>query len=532
MRCVLIAVVLAKASLRVCAQAQEVCTDASCGDDSSMGEVSLMQKTLILGKPTGDEKRSQSERTQTVISKKEIKNELPLLDQMAYLAGHMGWRNNAQTTLKEEYRMGWEQIHEMVHKERAALDRLAVFRKTVSAKRVVKMCAIAFSATDDVGDAAAQFKGAVIDRKRFCGADGVNGGYADEIRQFMRMEDWPQMISKLENCNSVFAVGHSMGGALASLFAFCSNTKVRNAKPRAFGSLPEVHLFTFGAPGPARVPLYNGLPGMCFQGARRFLITREKKRPSLKFVTESLMIFADLCDDFLQKEDAGKLRYTSRLLQSGKIPYPSRNASQELKKSYERIGRKWLYAYGLLAGSRIRFLRGALDGYRTRFLAFMAKYEKEIRYSYDPVPQLFDESLGFTHPLIEVEEWADEGSLKSIVEEAKRQFKRRPGTEPLADATNGQKSSEHLADDNWRTRWRKGDGIFSGCAQRKATYADLVTATRPNFDYAQLFWGFAFYNQDNTGMHFPNHRVCCLIKDDHCHQHFTAKDGMECARWV
>merc|ERR1712232_1385137 len=65
------------------------------------------------------------------------------------------------------------------------------------------------------------------------------------------------------------AVGTSLGGAIASLFAFCANRLGDSGTDKGyFRGTFDIIPVTFGAPAIAKDEVYNGQPGQCFRGAR------------------------------------------------------------------------------------------------------------------------------------------------------------------------------------------------------------------------------------------------------------------------
>jgi len=57
----------------------------------------------------------------------------------------------------------------------------------------------------------------------YCGFDGVHVGYRNEL-WWLTKSLWPSLRPKLEHCNKVTCVGHSLGGSLCELFAACANS--------------------------------------------------------------------------------------------------------------------------------------------------------------------------------------------------------------------------------------------------------------------------------------------------------------------
>jgi len=58
----------------------------------------------------------------------------------------------------------------------------------------------------------------------YCGLPGVHAGYRNELWQITKAL-FPRLRPKLERCNRVVCVGHSMGGSLCDLFSGCANRK-------------------------------------------------------------------------------------------------------------------------------------------------------------------------------------------------------------------------------------------------------------------------------------------------------------------
>jgi hypothetical protein len=60
----------------------------------------------------------------------------------------------------------------------------------------------------------------------YCGlGQSVHKGFRDELRKVVNSTQWQSNIrSKLSSCSKVIVTGHSLGGAVASLFTACANT--------------------------------------------------------------------------------------------------------------------------------------------------------------------------------------------------------------------------------------------------------------------------------------------------------------------
>lgn len=145
-------------------------------------------------------------------------------------------------------------------------------------------CAIAFSHTDDDLDTAENYN---LTRPSFCGvAEGtVQGGFVKEIRAFWAQPGWPNIQAQLQSsmCGQLYTLGHSRGGAVASVFAFCVNVEetgkfffrtndtIVDEDKQYVAGLGKSRLVTFGALAPAEQPLWNGRMGNCFEGVRLYI---------------------------------------------------------------------------------------------------------------------------------------------------------------------------------------------------------------------------------------------------------------------
>lgn len=81
-------------------------------------------------------------------------------------------------------------------------------------------CMLTFEGSDSFSDWVTD---AAVRRAEFCGLEmKVHVGFRNEVRRLVKSESWQREIRpKLGKCSSVDAVGHSLGGATATLFTTC-----------------------------------------------------------------------------------------------------------------------------------------------------------------------------------------------------------------------------------------------------------------------------------------------------------------------
>jgi len=81
-------------------------------------------------------------------------------------------------------------------------------------------CLLSFQGSNSVADVQANVKASKVS---FCGLEErVHKGYAENMMRMTQSPEWQSNIrTKLPSCASVWAVGHSMGGAMASIFTAC-----------------------------------------------------------------------------------------------------------------------------------------------------------------------------------------------------------------------------------------------------------------------------------------------------------------------
>lgn len=127
-------------------------------------------------------------------------------------------------------------------------------------------CAIAIAGSDDVNDWLNDFDLAKTD---FCGFTNVHRGAARELEGMLGHSGWKDSVAPYlsgPQCSGgVTVIGHSLGGAMASLLAACANN---GSRPLGFTAKA---LYTFGAFAVSEERLINkeSADG-CFAGARLY----------------------------------------------------------------------------------------------------------------------------------------------------------------------------------------------------------------------------------------------------------------------
>lgn len=109
-------------------------------------------------------------------------------------------------------------------------------------------CALVFAGTNETSEPATsnEFNGT-----DYCGFSGVHAGYRNRLRTSMQ-EKMTALRPTLSKCSEVISVGHSLGGALAEIFAACANSGQHDdmdykrqswtKDPKGPELLPQVHL--------------------------------------------------------------------------------------------------------------------------------------------------------------------------------------------------------------------------------------------------------------------------------------------------
>mmetsp|Transcript_113308 Transcript_113308/g.241808 ORF Transcript_113308/g.241808 Transcript_113308/m.241808 type:complete len:236 (-) Transcript_113308:16-723(-) len=154
---------------------------------------------------------------------------------------------------------GWHRVHSLSLTSTwfREHDKFAIFNKNDE-------CVIAFSGTDSPFDIVDNFDGRTVN---MCGFEGVHRGFASEVNDLLAAPEWKKTfrpyLSGRDCRGGVTVVGHSLGGAQASIFAACANN---GRRPYSF---TVKALYTHGGPAPSKtqLPNHEAADG-CFAGAR------------------------------------------------------------------------------------------------------------------------------------------------------------------------------------------------------------------------------------------------------------------------
>jgi hypothetical protein len=162
---------------------------------------------------------------------------------------------------------GWDRkvlVNPASHVRWGGDDHIAIFGKN-------DMCAIVFTGSNDLTD---WVHNCDINEVSHCGTT-LHHGFFREFMGITQNISWTNDVMpvlKSECQGGIIAVGHSLGGALANIFAGCANTKPTDEPPPFNGSLNGItvqQLYTYGAPGVSKTRLENdNSTTKTFQGGR------------------------------------------------------------------------------------------------------------------------------------------------------------------------------------------------------------------------------------------------------------------------
>jgi hypothetical protein len=140
-------------------------------------------------------------------------------------------------------------------------------------KKDTNECSLVFSGSDDNGDWYNNLW-APLTTGIFHSACGyrAHSGFVSEARGFLRRSGYRFLEGVIRSdCNGeVNVVGHSLGGAVATIIATCANHEKLSelAKDEDILGFEAKSLYTMGAPSVSETPMSAGGTNMCFEGLR------------------------------------------------------------------------------------------------------------------------------------------------------------------------------------------------------------------------------------------------------------------------
>mmetsp|Transcript_50144 Transcript_50144/g.119369 ORF Transcript_50144/g.119369 Transcript_50144/m.119369 type:complete len:363 (-) Transcript_50144:167-1255(-) len=135
-------------------------------------------------------------------------------------------------------------------------------------------CAVTFHGGEESLEWAEKLK--VFGEVDACGAT-INKGLWHEAEQLIGHSSWEETFLPVltgSQCQTVYALGSGIGGAVASLVAACANRgELSHLSGSAVSGLHFAKLYTYGAPAVSRTALTNPLSSDgCWAGARYFIV--------------------------------------------------------------------------------------------------------------------------------------------------------------------------------------------------------------------------------------------------------------------
>eukprot|EP00928_Gymnodinium_smaydae_P014190 TRINITY_DN15160_c0_g1_i2.p1 TRINITY_DN15160_c0_g1~~TRINITY_DN15160_c0_g1_i2.p1 ORF type:complete len:816 (+),score=75.62 TRINITY_DN15160_c0_g1_i2:213-2450(+) len=237
-----------------------------------------------------------------------------------------------------------------------ASDLLTVFSKG-------KRCVLAFEGTNDLKDVEVDLE---IRTRKLCDAH-VHRGFAGELMEFLHTDCWMKDVAPFlagSQCSDGrIAVGHSMGGSIAALLAYCANRETASrAEGRAASSWlqtlqPDAPSFTvtavysWGAPGFATQPLTNGQSADgCFRG-RRFFNLDALGRDPVPWVTSVVgLVHPNMEAVWLSEDSLGYVRQTAFKCDSAQVAQLPRSDSYCHLKFADHSMSRYMYRLEQLYG--------------------------------------------------------------------------------------------------------------------------------------------------------------------------------------
>jgi len=250
--------------------------DHDIGPDAHVGHVKVRfecngtdMRTKSLPFSEGDSKDGGS---LTVAYKCHVEQYFGKYEVMAEMARQIYFDN---TTLSQAFQQEWTVLHSYTRKSRLKLshDNLRLYQRG-------KECAMVFEGTDDKDDWATNLN-QVPWKSKLCGGFWLHSGIYNELNQVTSTKEWSEVqktLSGVECSAGIYAAGHSLGGAMAHMFAACVNAQKEYFVGNPF-RVREV--YSFGAPCVSKFHPLAEADGQCLKGARFFTEDERRGRRSI-----------------------------------------------------------------------------------------------------------------------------------------------------------------------------------------------------------------------------------------------------------
>jgi len=314
----------------------------------------------------------------------------------------------------------------------------------------------------------------------FCGF-AVHSGTAQDILSLTACRTWHkamQFLGDRETCKNVAAIGHSFGGAQASLFAACAN----KGAGKIFGTRDDFQLITFGAFAPSVGELYNGRPGVHFKGTRYAITESDFTNP-----------LAALDPTKIKQFRIDILNYFALLLpalgHAPVVPYITNKIAeyQDPNFTVDDVNADWPFvevniAPFFLSLGTVAMGGAGLDALQNALLTMVTQFTAQglLSFEYDNTVASASQPFAYNHALV----------------------KFQPLPNPL------------------KTR--------KGTAYRAVEAAQAVLLPRNDFAQAR----FATIGSFGAGAFFPNHNICCYSTCPKCDEKFNVTVTKECHNTV
>jgi hypothetical protein len=268
---------------------------------------------------------------------------------------------------------------------------------------------------------------AEFDLDTYCNFNGVHSGFVTFLQTFVdEKKNWMNGMMGLspENCDSVTAIGHSLGGVAAHMFAACANAKISGVMYRdkfmLASTRKDVSAITYGAPAGTLWPLYNAHHGLCLEGTRFAIESDERIEWNHENTRATIAWLQEVFQNKFSKEDISNRNTPfsrADMEKQDRILEGLLNEVEEVEVK-GKISEETLHQFQLImpiiATRLASYFKPALTTVlpmmemNQNFKKWKALQGKEFdknewNIKYDTVPSMFG-ALGFRHPKMKMQE--------------------------------------------------------------------------------------------------------------------------------